>query len=174
MQLDTALRKSSGPDSDHILSEPLNIDDFGLHVYRIKRTFRHPISGILHKVGRQNLSSRLATESIEYTKGKGVVGQCWKEKESFTVDCLEEYSHITTKDEWNSLKKKERRGLTWAEYERSKHCGVIHAIPILRGKRLQGCVSADLRFGKYFFKDGTVSHEIGHLVRAMSNRSLRV
>lgn len=57
---------------------PVAISDVGVHIWRRKRTLRHPLNGELLRIATYRLGATPMTRRFQPTKGVGVVGLCWK------------------------------------------------------------------------------------------------
>ena len=89
----------------------------------------------------------IPTSSIEWTKGKGVIGRCWATKAPQFVDLEEHFAPYEDLDafQWSTLSDEETFGLSHADYQQlNGKYGIVAAVPIInRSGRYLGCVTAD-------------------------------
>jgi hypothetical protein len=131
---------------------PVGIEDVGLHSWAIKRTWSHPIGGVLKRTGTYRVGGSLLTVGdFAPTKGIGVVGLCWKyNREShYNVEGLA--TKLTTAAEFEAYRRthgdESVMGFSWKEFDEVKHRGAVFAAPIRNGNRFVGCFSVDSRHG---------------------------
>ena len=117
----------------------------------------------LRRVGRERIRSTPRTSKVVWTRGKGVIGQCWDSHRDFGLDLraiyakaagmtAEEWSNLPdhstglTEEEWSNLPHDQRYGLTYDDFVRTRHHSVVVATPILdRSDNVIGVVSVDSR-----------------------------
>jgi len=118
--------------------EPLDIGVNAFFVSRRRLKFWEPF---LRKASRIRIRTH-SHSRIWWTKGKGVIGRCWEsgKDEGFDLSKI----NVSSAVEWDRLADKDRLGLNFSEYERTRHYGAIVVVPIIdpRGK-FRGCVSVD-------------------------------
>ncbi|UJW34789.1 hypothetical protein L3Q67_14065 [Saccharothrix sp. AJ9571] len=134
------------------IEPPLETGDLALHVWRKRRTLRHPVRGVLKRLGTYRMSTYPNTRSFTPARGVGVVGLCWKEdcETAFDVEPLAQ--ELTTEEEFDRYVEEHKHrwvmNLTWEEFKRVRHRGAVFATPIRNGRsRFIGCVSLDASHG---------------------------
>jgi hypothetical protein len=89
-----------------------------------------------------------AHSGIRWTRGKGLIGQCWETQTVLLVNLDEYFRPYENHDEglWRRLPPDIRYGLSFAEFQKLKgKYGVVAAAPIVSEKgRYLGCVTADM------------------------------
>jgi hypothetical protein len=114
----------------------------GFHAFLVKPGWRKH----LVRVGRVRLPYRAESSGIRWTKGKGVIGECWRSGETIVADNTDLLSECKRvgKLAWNSSPAESRMGLSYDECLRTKTFGAIMAVPIVDRKgEFRGCVSLD-------------------------------
>jgi|SRR5882757_791150 len=133
-------------------SPPIELQDLGLHIWRIRRSFRHPVHGFLQRVATYRLGSTPATRMFAPPKGVGVVGLCWKRNEEVSIDVEKLARGLIDRvgfDAYQSANGAESiMGLSWLEFQRIRHRGAVFASPIRGGNgAFLGCISVDASRG---------------------------
>lgn len=131
-------------------SPPVEADDLGLHVWRIRRSLRHPLAGRLVRAATYRLGATPATRSFAPPKGVGVVGLCWKRNEEVHVDVAALALALPTDAEYAAFRGTNGpdsvMGLSWEEFVRVRHRGAVFASPIRNGRgAFIGCISVDAK-----------------------------
>jgi hypothetical protein len=128
--------------------EGLQYDQVGLHVFlkgwaldgwkprRIQR-----------RIARLRLAGAPDDRGVLFTKGKGVIGQCWDSKAPARGDWSEtwkKYRHLTKAD-WEQLEPHESLRFTYEEFQLTgPEYGAIVAYPIMDSReKYYGCVAID-------------------------------
>jgi hypothetical protein len=147
---------------------PLEIGDLGLHVWRVRRSLRHPIHGRLARVATYRLGSTPATRSFTPAKGVGVVGLCWASNAEAKADVEKLASTLLIEHDFDAHRTaygpNSVMGLTWNEFQRLKHRGAVFAAPIRNGLgAFVGCVSVDASHGFAFLDTKAFWNEINSL-----------
>jgi hypothetical protein len=121
------------------------------HAFLLRRRRWKPWQQELQQKGRLSLGPSHHS-GVHWTKGKGAIGQCWREYEqdnarvTWGADVSEHRSAAMERsaEEWDKLPFDKRLGLTRAEYARATAAGVIFACVIDDDQgRFHGCVSLD-------------------------------
>lgn len=134
---------------DQACSVPLA--DVGIHVWLVRRR----LAGSVLERGPEFLLREHKRSGIPFVKGKGVVGRCWQEERDVDLN-LERDVHPFAVDEasYGGLPDDARLGITWNEYQRTKHYQAIWATPLVtqagRRTRVRGIVSVDITHGGSF------------------------
>ncbi|MEU5068827.1 hypothetical protein [Streptomyces virginiae] len=159
------------------VNPPIALQDLGLHVWRIRRSLRHPVHGFLQRVATYRLGTTPATRTFAPPKGTGVVGLCWKRNEEVSMD-VEELADRLGDQEAFELHQATHgaesvMGLTWTDFQRVRHRGAVFASPIRgRGGTFLGCVSLDASKGHDSLDIPDVWHEINSLCSRLGHGAL--
>ncbi|MFF8313496.1 hypothetical protein ACF05W_00545 [Streptomyces lydicus] len=156
---------------------PIETGDLGLHIWRIRRSFRHPLHGYLQRAATYRLGSTPTTRSFAPTKGVGVVGLCWKRNEEVSIDVQELASRLTDQATFDAHRDREGAdavmGFTWTEFQRVAHRGAVFASPIRGGGGdFIGCVSIDARHGHDSMNVDDFWHEVNSLCSRLGHDDL--
>jgi hypothetical protein len=130
-----------------------NFSALGMHVFLKRRTWRHPLQGVQRRVARVRLANVGVDYELDWVKGKGVIGACWRDLRDKGLNYaawVRRHQGIGG-EAWNSLPEAERWGLTYEEFDRTAtKFGAIVATPIFdQGGKFLGTVSADGPPGSY-------------------------
>jgi len=129
----------------------LPIADPGLHIWRPRRSLRHPVRGELERVGFFRLGDSPTTRSFGPRRGVGVIGLCWRDNAPKSFDVTALATRLRTAADFNAQRTEDRdvvMNFSWAEFQRVKHRGAVFAAPIRgRADRCIGCVSIDVSRG---------------------------
>ena len=128
----------------------LNIDEIGIAVYvttwRPLRFWKRS----LIRVRRDRRKFRPTVSGVRWAAGKGAVGICVKTAQEATVNAqeLDALWASKTRSQWRRLPFATRAGLTWRDMNRlhGKY-DLVHAVPLLGGKRAIGCIAIDAPIG---------------------------
>jgi hypothetical protein len=113
----------------------------GVHAFLVERQYWLFGPERLRRIGRERLRSSPPPARITWTKGKGAVGRCWELGQDVGMELHPDH---LTEDQWNALPADQRLGMTFDDYERTRHFRVVVATPILdRNDRVIGIVSID-------------------------------
>lgn len=134
------------------LDPPLKMSDLGLHVWRVRRSLRHPIKGSLVRISTYRLGTIPGLRAFRPVIGEGVVGLCWKFDREYSLD-VEALSHAVD-SERKFYEYREENGpdsvmnLSWRQFEEVRHRGAVFASPVRNGRnQFIGCVSVDASRG---------------------------
>ncbi len=140
--------------------------DIALHIWRAKRTIRHPLVGQLVRLRAIRMASTPTTQPVIFLRGKGVTGACWERNDIVVADNISAHHDVHSQEAWLDVTNSTRRNLSWTEHKRSKHCGAILATPIRSGERFSGCISVDLPYGARILED----ENLQELAQQVANR----
>lgn len=131
---------------------PLEINDLALHIWRVRRTYRHPFVGVLARVATYRLGTTPTNRPFRPPKGVGVVGLCWQRDEEVEMDVAALTEKLKTEQEFDDYARAHGgdavMNLRWDEFSRFKHRGAVFAMPIRNGRsKFIGCVSVDASRG---------------------------
>ncbi|GAA3460568.1 hypothetical protein ACFFSW_20510 [Saccharothrix longispora] len=131
---------------------PLDMGDLALHVWRKRRTLRHPVHGVLKRVATYRMSSYPATRKFLPTRGVGVVGLCWQRDHEVDFDVAPLVARLTDRDAYDQYVARHGAAavmnLSWELFEAVKHRAAVFATPIRNGRnRFVGCISVDASHG---------------------------
>lgn len=137
---------------------PLPPSDPGLHIWKRRRTFSHPIAGILSRVATYRLGTAPVNRPFNPPKGVGVVGLCWKRNQEVGIDVQALAMKVTSEEEYKTFREENGgdavMNLSWNDFDRFRHRGAVFASPIRNGRnRFIGCISVDVSHG-YHELDG--------------------
>jgi hypothetical protein len=157
---------------------PVPINDLGLHVWRRRRTLRHPISGTLHRVATYRLGTTPATRPFSPPLGVGVVGLCWRDNREVGVDVEKLANQLRDEATFNAYKLANGpdsvMGLSWREFSDIRHRGAVFASPIRDGShRFIGCVSVDASRGYEALDNAGLWHAMNALCAVLGQDELR-
>jgi hypothetical protein len=112
--------------------------------YTLKPPFRRKVH---ERAARVKLSFNPPPSGIPWQEGKGLIGRCWSERANVVEDLRTSFGPYLaySKEQWDALAARERFGLSYEEFTRTKsYYGLVAAVPILgeKGEYL-GCVSLD-------------------------------
>jgi hypothetical protein len=123
--------------------EHLQVDmaQVGVHVWAVKgvRGFRY-----LERRATFVLETRRSSNVI-WRKGVGAIGLAWAEDEPLIANVESLVGQATSERLFSEVPRRERFGLNWREFRRSRHYRSILAIPLRRHSRVLGCVSVDVK-----------------------------
>jgi hypothetical protein len=145
---------------------PLDIDDLALHIWRIRRTVRHPLRGVLKRAATYRLGVTPPNRPFAPPKGVGVVGLCWKYDEEREMDVAGLAGELTTEEKYVAYVAEHGgdavMNLTWAQFGRFAHRGAVFAHPIHNGQNtFIGCVSVDAGRGYAELAGPRMQREMG-------------
>ncbi|MGH3718798.1 MAG: hypothetical protein ACRDRI_08150 [Pseudonocardiaceae bacterium] len=130
----------------------LTMNDLGLHVWRVRRSLKHPIKGSLLRVSTYRLGTTPGLRAFRPVIGEGVVGLCWKFDREYSVDV--EMLSDSVDNEARFRKYREENGpdsvmnLSWRQFDEVRHRGAVFASPVRNGRnKFVGCVSVDASRG---------------------------
>lgn len=123
------------------------IRDIGASTWLVRQAGRW---SWLSRLSRERFSPLPQASNIRWTKGKGVIGQCWAEEREKIVSTEAHDLAWTGKtqadwDGWNGPGPDTRMGLSWADYQkiRGKY-GTVVAVPVKDGnEKVIGVVAVD-------------------------------
>jgi HEAT repeat protein len=130
-----------------------NYSDIGLHVFLVRRPVRRAFRAEQVPMASVELPQR-AAPLIRWTRGKGVIGQCWENpgKGAAAADLTALAKAFATYDatQWQAIPPAKRLGLNFNEVQATERLGAVVAWPVLdarkagsRSKGYRGCVSLD-------------------------------
>lgn len=157
----------------------VDLSDVGLHTWVVRRTLRHPISGVLRRTGTYRLGGNpLTVGTFAPTKGKGVVGLCWKYNRQRSCD-VEALAGILTRPASFEVYRESHGGeavmnFTWEEFNEVKHRGAVFAAPIRTGGRFVGCFSVDCRTGYDALVQGGLEEDLVAFAQRFDGRDLEI
>jgi hypothetical protein len=123
--------------------------EIGLTVFLVRKSLLHPLSGTQQRVTRLRMKSYPRPTAVVWTKNKGLLGRCWRERHDVHQDVsayFEPLSHHlppgedVTKAQWKAWPKDKRMKLSFNDYLALRHFGYSHASPIMKDGRYRGCL----------------------------------
>ncbi len=150
----------------------LDTGDLALHVWRRRRTPRHPVHGVLKRLSSYRMSSYPATRAFSPTRGVGAVGLCWQldREVSFDVTALVESLDSEAKfdDHVDRHGSETVMNLTWDEFKDFNHRTALFVTPIRSGRnKFVGCVSVDSSGGYSVLNERELFEEMTNLGMAI-------
>ncbi|MFF1477374.1 hypothetical protein ACFVYD_07325 [Streptomyces sp. NPDC058301] len=155
----------------------IELQDLGLHIWRIRRSARHPVHGHLQRIATYRLGSTPATRSFAPPRGVGVVGLCWKQNAEVSVDVAKLAADLSDQERFEAYRTAHGpaavMGFTWVEFRRVRHRGAVFASPI-RGAAgaFRGCISVDASSGHDALDVPDFWHEINSLCSRLGHGGL--
>lgn len=155
-------------DVGRTIHPPAEISDFGLHVWRRRRTPRHPWRGELERLATYRLGATPMTRSIHPTRGLGVVGLCWERDREVGVNVEQLAKLLSTEEEFDDYRRQHGAPsvmrFSWQEFQRFSHRGAVFASPIRNGRAVfVGCLSFDAARGYDELNCHRMWHELNSL-----------
>ncbi|WP_143091402.1 hypothetical protein [Lentzea albida] len=134
------------------IQPPLDTGDLAMHFWRKKRTFRHPVSGVLTRVSTYRMSTHPLNRKFAPQRGVGVVGLCWQFNKEVHFDVGPLIATLATEQEFNDHVQQQGSesvmNLSWKSFNEFRHRTALLATPIRNGRnRFIGCVSVDASRG---------------------------
>jgi hypothetical protein len=154
-------------------SPPVPISDPGLHIWKKKRTLKHPVRAELRRVATYRLGSTPATRAIRPTRGVGVVGLCWQLNQEVGKN-VEGLVDLLPDEQSYQLYRREHgpqavMGFSWVDFQRFRHRGAVFATPIRNARsNFIGCISFDAAHGYDDLDCHRMWHELNTLCAIIS------
>lgn len=117
--------------------------EIGLTTFIVRWRMRHPFGLVQVRVARLRMKSTPRPTAILWTKDKGVLGRCWRNRRDEELDHQSKYGSYMSysKDEWQELGQDVREGLSYDDFVAIRDFGYVLATPIVDGKsRYRGCL----------------------------------
>lgn len=114
--------------------------------YLVRRTMRHPVCGIHVRIAQIRLTSHPRSSHVAWTKGKGVIGQCWVTRQPIAQDLSKSFRGLKNGDEvkWMDADSSQTMGFSYEEFRSTKDYGAVVATPIVTKGRYRGCMALDV------------------------------
>jgi hypothetical protein len=130
------------------IDPPLERGDLALHVWRRRRTPRHPVHGVLKRLSSYRMSSFPATRAFAPKRGVGAVGLCWQHDREVWFDVASLVKSLDDETKYDDHVARSGpetvMNLTWEEFQAFRHRAAIFVTPIRSGRnKFVGCVSVD-------------------------------
>lgn len=131
---------------------PLPTGDLALHIWRKRRTLRHPVQGVLKRVATYRMASYPTTRSFSPRRGVGVVGLCWLHDREVGFDVTPLAARLVDEATFDRFAAEHGAeavmNMSWKTFEVVKHRGAVFATPIRNGRnKFVGCISVDADHG---------------------------
>jgi hypothetical protein len=154
------------------IEPPLETGDLALHVWRKRRSIRHPVSGTLKRLATYRMATSPMTRAFSPLKGVGAIGLCWQNDQEIRINATELTETIGSETEFDKYVDEFGPGavmnLTWRQFEYFRHRTALFAVPIRNGRsKFIGCISVDASRGFEILNDRI-------LIEEMSNLSLAI
>jgi hypothetical protein len=130
----------------------LETGDLAMHVWRRKRTLRHPLGGVLARVSTYRMSTHPLNRPFTPRKGVGVVGMCWQFNKEMFFDAGPLVVALKSEEEFDEHVRQHGTAsvmnLEWKDFREFAHRAALLATPIRNGRsRFIGCISVDASRG---------------------------
>lgn len=153
---------------------PLHISDLALHVWRKRRSLRHPFVGELERIASYRLGAATALRDFRPSRGVGIIGLCWKHNAPCSMDA-------TPLKDRNTFTQESQTGLdrvmgfkSYDEFTRVSHRTALFASPIQDTKlKFIGCVSADAGRGYSDLNNANLSRKLNELAQSLNAADFR-
>ncbi|WP_191252629.1 hypothetical protein [Amycolatopsis oliviviridis] len=134
------------------IEPPLDTGDLALHVWRRRRTWRHPVHGVLKRLSTYRMSSYPATRKFAPTRGVGAVGLCWLRDREIQFDVESLAKKLDDQAKFDDHVKRNGpesvMNLSWEMFNDLKHRAALFVTPIRNSRnRFVGCISVDASHG---------------------------
>lgn len=121
----------------------------------------------LHRVERLRLSGWPRRSHVGWTRDKGIIGLCWRERCDVGLNCFEEYAELLafddagrpqgvscTKEHWDTEVPEEvKLGLTYEEFKQiAGKYGAVVVTPMFVDDEFVGVVTLDVPWGDHYAK----------------------
>lgn len=107
--------------------------DVGVTVFIVLKSRDHPIRGIQKRQVRVRMESNPAPTTVRWTKDKGLLGECWRERRDASRDhsqFFDGYMNCSETD-WEKVPDKIRQGLTYGDYQQIRMFEFVLATPMI-------------------------------------------
>jgi hypothetical protein len=122
----------------------LALTDVGLTVFAVLRSRRVFLRQVQWRIFRLRLESNPRPTHILWTKGKGVLGKCWRDGHWAGLDHAVHFRDAMdcqTRRDWKKLPKVVRVGLRWKDFKQIRDYEYVEAHPMIDKKgHYQGCL----------------------------------
>jgi hypothetical protein len=114
----------------------------GVHVWAVKdfKGCRY-----LEKRATFILPTRRRSTHVLWRMGKGAIGIAWADEDAVIANVEHLQQRAPTAAVFCAIPRRDRYGLSWREYQRSRHYRAVLAVPLRVGNRVRGCLSVDLQ-----------------------------
>jgi hypothetical protein len=127
----------------HLVVERLGIDmgKVGVHVWAVKgmKGFRY-----LDRRATFTIENRRPTQVL-WRKGIGAIGLAWDDDDPIIASIERLQERGLSERLFSEIPRRDRFGLGWRDFKRSKHYRSILAIPLRGGRKVRGCLSVDIQ-----------------------------
>ncbi|MBM7770400.1 hypothetical protein JOD54_000604 [Actinokineospora baliensis] len=151
---------------------PLRTGDLALHFWKVQRTWRHPVSGVLRRLSTYRMSSSPQTRTFAPPRGVGAVGLCWSHNREVKVDASR-LDELKSENEFTAYRQahgsESVMNLDWTTFQQVRHRKALFAVPIRNAQsRFIGCISLDAGHGFDVLERSSVVEEMNALSTTMS------
>jgi hypothetical protein len=121
----------------------LPMDKVGVHVWTVKgfKGFRY----LARRTTFVIKPRRRTAHHIIWCKGKGAVGIAWAEDDGILANVENLEARAPSEELFCEIDRRERFGLEWREFKRSKHYRAVLAVPLRVRGHVKGCLSVDIQ-----------------------------
>jgi len=128
--------------------------DLRLHFFSVERPFwaLPPLQERLIRRGYFGLKFIAPFARVRWTKGKGIIGEVWQDRNIDGIARDVSLSRqVTTEVEWKQIPANERRNMSWSDYQGARHIKTVYGQAILDDQatgNVVGVISADTGSGE--------------------------
>jgi hypothetical protein len=157
----------------------IELEDVGLHTWIVKRTWKHPLDGVLKRSGTYRIGGNLLTVgNFAPIKGKGVIGLCWKHNGESHCNVEGLAMKLITPTDFEEYRQGHGgdavMNLSWNEFNEVKHRGAVFAAPVRNGERFVGCFSVDCCHGYDALVRGGIVQRLNTFTQGFDGRDLEI
>jgi hypothetical protein len=117
--------------------------EIGLTTFIVRWTVRHPFGRVQVRVARLRMRGTPRPTSVLWTRKKGVLGRCWRNRRDEDVDHHHQYLKYVncTKKQWKGLDQDVREHLSYDDFLAIREFGYVLATPIFdHDSQYRGCL----------------------------------
>jgi hypothetical protein len=107
--------------------------EIGVTVFVVLRSRWHPVRGIQKRVVRLRMESTPAPTTVQWTKNKGLLGECWTQRRDASRDHAQQFdgNMSCTEEEWARAPSHVRQNLSYRDYQQIRTFGFVFAAPMI-------------------------------------------
>jgi len=122
---------------------PIPVTKIGITVFVVRRTRTHLWTGVQRRVVRVRLESNPTPTHIHWTKKKGLLGECWRERQDAKLNHPKHFGPYMKYDkkQWKDLPQDCKMHLTFKDFTQIRPFGFVLASPLISNDgRYRGCM----------------------------------
>ncbi|MGW1609809.1 hypothetical protein ACWCQZ_10485 [Streptomyces sp. NPDC002285] len=156
------------------VNPPLHISDLALHVWRKRKSLRHPFVGELQRIASYRLGAATALRDFRPSRGVGIIGLCWKENAPCSMDATPLKDRQTFRQESQADLDRVMGFKSYEEFNKVSHRTALFASPIQNAKsKFIGCVSADASSGYSDLSNSDLPQKLNELAESLNAADFR-